>query len=128
MTRKMLHRLMAALVTFIISVTCVGFYRDYQLPRKRLLDRESRLRVSLFQIRYAIDLYAAQKGELPQSLDDLVTADCLRQVPFDPIHSRRGWRIVIGDDLSSTHFGQGITDIHSTATEVSSEGTPYSEW
>jgi general secretion pathway protein G len=119
---------MAALVTFIISVTCVGFYRDYQLSRKRLLDRELQLRDSLFQIRYAIDLYAAQKGELPQSLDDLVTADCLRRVPLDPIHSRRGWRIEIGDDLSSTRFGQGINDVHSTATELSSVGTPYSEW
>jgi general secretion pathway protein G len=128
MTRRMFHRLMAALVTFIISVTCVGFYRDYQLPRKQLLDRESQLRNSLFRIRFAIDRYAAQKGELPQSLDDLVTAECLRQVPIDPIRYRWGWRIEIGDDLSSTHFGQGINDVHSTATELSSEGTPYSEW
>ena len=32
------------------------------------------------------------------------------------------------DDPNSTTGEQGVTDIHSASTDVSSEGTPYSEW
>src|SRR6266705_3403105 len=90
--------------------------------------RETVLRDDLFKMRSLIDQYAADKGKLPQSLDDLVTAGYMRELPKDPITDNRDWVIATGDDPYSTQGGTGITDVHSASGDVSSEGTPYSEW
>src|SRR5216117_516599 len=47
--------------------------------------RETVLKDDLFKMRSVLDQYAADKGKLPQSLDDLVTAGYMREVPTDPI-------------------------------------------
>lgn len=90
--------------------------------------RETMLSYDLDTMRKLIDQYAADKGKLPQSLDDLVTAGYMREVPKDPITDNKDWNIVTGDDPYSTEGGTGITDIHSSSSEVSTAGTPYSEW
>lgn len=90
--------------------------------------RETVLKDDLFKMRSVIDQYAADKGKLPQSLDDLVSAGYLREIPKDPITDAKDWNIVTGDDPYSTEGGTGVTDVHSSASEVSTEGTPYTEW
>jgi general secretion pathway protein G len=90
--------------------------------------RETVLKDDLFKMRSLIDQYAADKGKLPQSLDDLITAGYMRDVPKDPITDNKDWNIVTGDDPYSTEGGTGVTDVHSSSSEVSTEGTPYSEW
>ena len=90
--------------------------------------RETVLKDDLFKMRSVIDQYAADKGKLPQSLDDLVTAGYLREIPKDPITDNKEWTIATGDDPYSTQGGTGMTDVHSSSSEVSTEGTPYSEW
>src|SRR5216684_9364137 len=90
--------------------------------------RETVLHDDLFKMRSLIDQYAADKGKLPQSLEDLVTAGYLRELPTDPITDKKDWVIATGDDPYSTQGGTGITDVHSASGDVSSEGTPYSEW
>jgi general secretion pathway protein G len=90
--------------------------------------RETVLKDDLFKIRSLIDQYAADKGKLPQSLDDLVAAGYLRDVPTDPITDQKDWNIVTGDDPYSTEGSSGVTDIHSSSGEVSTEGTAYAEW
>jgi general secretion pathway protein G len=75
-----------------------------------------------------IDQYAADKGKLPQSLDELVSSGYMREIPKDPITDQKDWAIATGDDPYSTEGGTGITDVHSGSGDVSSEGTPYSEW
>src|SRR5712691_5239552 len=90
--------------------------------------RETVLHDDLFRMRSLIDQYAADKGKLPQSLDDLVSAGYLREVPKDPITDKKDWNITTGDDPYSSEGGSGITDVHSASGDVSSEGTPYSEW
>ena len=90
--------------------------------------RETVLKDDLFKFRSIIDQYAADKGKLPQSLDDLVTAGYMRELPKDPITDNKDWNIVTGDDPYSTEGGTGVTDVHSSSSEVSTEGTPYSEW
>lgn len=89
--------------------------------------RETMLRYDLDTMRKLIDQYAADKGKLPQSLDDLVAAGYMREVPKDPITDNKDWNIVTGDDPYSTEGGTGITDVHSSSSEVSTSGTPYSE-
>jgi len=90
--------------------------------------RETVLRDDLFKMRSLIDQYAADKGKLPQSLDDLVTGQYMREIPVDPFTQQKDWTITTGEDPNSTSGEQGITDVHSAAADVSSEGTPYSEW
>lgn len=90
--------------------------------------RESVLRDDLHQMRKLIDQFAADKGRLPQSLDDLVTEGYMREVPVDPFTGQKDWAITTGEDPNSSEGEQGMTDIHSSSAEVSSEGTPYSEW
>src|SRR2546427_5234054 len=90
--------------------------------------RETVLRDDLFRMRSLIDQYAADKGKLPQSLDDLVSAGYLREVPNDPITDKKDWNTTTGDDPYSTEGGSGITDVHSAAGETATDGTPYSDW
>jgi general secretion pathway protein G len=73
-------------------------------------------------------LYGADKGKLPQSLDDLVTAGYIREIPVDPITGEHDWQIETGEDASSLTSESGITDVHSASTDTSTEGTSYSDW
>jgi len=90
--------------------------------------RETVLKDDLFRMRSLIDQYAADKGKLPQSLDDLVTAGYIREVPKDPITDNKHWKLDTGEDPYSTEGGSGVINVHSSSSDVSTEGTPYSEW
>lgn len=90
--------------------------------------RETVLRDDLYRMRSLIDQYSADKGKLPQSLDDLVSAGYMREIPTDPITEQKDWNIEVGEDPYSSEGGSGIRDIRSTSPEVSTEGTPYSQW
>ena len=88
--------------------------------------RETVLKDDLVNMRKLIDEYAADKGKLPQSVDDLVSAGYMRQKPKDPITDADDWNPQMGDDPYTGD--QGMIDVHSSSSEVSTEGTPYSEW
>src|ERR1051325_4531299 len=60
--------------------------------------RETVLKDDLFKFRSLIDQYAADKGKLPQSLDDLVSAGYMREIPKDPITDQKDWTATPGDD------------------------------
>lgn len=90
--------------------------------------RESVLKDDLFQMRKLLDQYAADKGKLPSSLDELVTEGYLREVPLDPITEARDWNAIIGSDPLSGDGGQGVTDVRSSSSELGTDGRPYSEW
>jgi len=51
--------------------------------------RESVLRSNLATLRSVISQYTLDKQKAPQSLDDLVTAGYLRQIPVDPMTRQR---------------------------------------
>jgi general secretion pathway protein G len=99
-----------------------------QFQKTILHTREAVLRDDLNQMRKLIDQFAADKGKLPQSLDDLVSEGYMREVPVDPFTGQKDWAITTGEDPNSSEGEQGMTDIHSSSGDVSSEGTPYSEW
>jgi general secretion pathway protein G len=90
--------------------------------------REATLRDTLFQTRKMIDQYAADKGRLPQTLDDLVTAGYLREVPIDPMTESRDWNVETGQDPLSADGGTGVTDVRSASSELASDGRPYNQW
>ncbi len=92
--------------------------------------RESVLRQDLFTLREQIDNYTLDKEKAPQSLDDLVTAGYLKQIPVDPFtNSRETWQTQSEDVYESVDQTEpGITDVHSGSSLVGSDGTPYSSW
>src|SRR5690349_19677739 len=90
--------------------------------------RETVLRDDLFRMRSLIDQYAADKGKLPQSLDELVTAGYMREKPTDPITGNTDWHEDQGEDVYSTEGGSGMIDVHSSSTETSTESTTYDTW
>ena len=119
------------LLELMIVISIIIILVSVALPQYQktiMHTRETILSYDLNTMRKLIDEYAADKGKLPQSLDDLVTAGYMRDVPKDPITDNKDWNIVTGDDPYSTEGGTGVTDVHSSSSEVSTAGTPYSEW
>ena len=91
--------------------------------------RETVLKDDLFRMRSLIDQYAADKGKLPQSLEDLQSAGYIHEIPVDPMTDARDWQLDIGSDPGSTGSEQGVTNVHSASSDLSSDGqTRYSEW
>jgi general secretion pathway protein G len=104
----------------LASISVVGYEKIQQKTKETLLKDD------LKSMRKLIDQYGADKEELPQSLDDLVTAGYIREVPLDPIYGQADWDVTIGDDPLSRDGKQGITDIHSKAAGVGSDGKSFS--
>ncbi len=92
--------------------------------------RESVLRQDLFTMRQVIDQYSLDKQKAPQSLEDLVSAGYIKQIPKDPFTGRNDtWETVQEDTtLDPSITEPGITDVHSGSNVVGSDGTAYSTW
>jgi hypothetical protein len=85
------------------------------------------MRDDLVQMRKLIDQYAADRGCLPRSLDDLVKAGYLREIPVDPVTERRDWIVVLGQDPKAPERVRADIDVPSPSPQTSSEGRPYSQ-
>ena len=119
------------LLELMIVISIIIILASIALPQyqKTIMHaRETVLRDDLFKMRSLLDQYAADKGKLPQSLDDLVTEHYLREVPKDPITDNKDWNVETGEDPYSTEGASGVTNVHSSSGDVSTEGSPYSEW
>jgi general secretion pathway protein G len=91
--------------------------------------RESVLRSNLSTLRNVISQYTLDKQKAPQSLDEIVTAGYLRQIPLDPMTRLPNWEVVQEDILLAVdQQDPGITDVHSASNGTASDGTAYSSW
>ena len=92
--------------------------------------KEAVLKQDLATMRNAIQQYTLDKEAGPQSLDDLVSAGYLREVPTDPITRQRDWHTDFDNVLLSTEqTAPGIDDVHSSSDASSPfENTPYNSW
>jgi len=92
--------------------------------------REAVLKEDLFTMRRAIDSYTMDKDKGPESLDDLVQAGYLKEIPVDPVtHSSSTWVTATSDVLESVDQSEpGINDVHSGSEQVGTNGQPYSSW
>jgi general secretion pathway protein G len=90
--------------------------------------RETILKEDLRTMRKMIDQYGADKEKLPQSLDDLVSAFYMREVPVDPITGQKDWVVDMGEDTLSRDAGQGVVDVHSAAARVGTDGVSYKDY
>ena len=120
--------LIVALLTFTLGSSLSIVPRAIRLRRLQELQiRETVLRSELLKMRKAIDQYSIEKNVSPRSLDQLVKAGYLNEIPVDPITEKRGWEEVILD-LRGRLDVVILEDVRSVSTGLSSEGTPYCEW
>lgn len=121
------------IVELMIVLTVIGILLSVAVPiyQKALVrSNETVLRSNLFTLRTMIDEYTYDKQKAPQTLQDLVDAGYLRQIPIDPMtKSSDTWKVIMEDALSSTSQSEpGIFDVRSGSDRRSLEGTNYSEW
>jgi len=110
------------IIIILLSVALPTYQRSVQQAR------ETVLKENLFQMRRQIDQYTADKGKLPQSLDDLITGKYLREKPIDPISEKSEWSEIMGEDSTSPDSEQGLTDVKSLAEGEDSEGKKYEDY
>lgn len=122
-----LLELMIVMMMLLILVSIAApMYRQQILH-----SREAVLRQNLFTLRTLISQYTLDKQKAPQSLEDLVSAGYLKQIPTDPISGSADWTVDQSEDTISSPDQQdegGIDDVHSSSTQVGTNGTAYSTW
>lgn len=110
----------------LVSIAVPNFTRSVQRSR------EAVLRQNLFTLRDLISQYTLDKQKAPQSLDDLVQAGYLKQIPKDPMTDQVDW--VVEQEQENTVMSPdeqdqgGIDDVHSASTAIGSDGTAYNTW
>lgn len=108
-------------VIIILAMIAIAHYSTTVQAAK-----EATLRADLHDMRRMIDQYAADKGKLPESLDALVQAGYLQELPVDPMTGQADWTTESGDNPSGQ--GSGITNVHSASSDTAADGTRYSDW
>ncbi len=94
-----------------------------------LRSREAVLRQNLFTLRSLIQQYTLDKQKAPQSLEDLISAGYLKQIPKDPTTGAADWTVDQDDSVDSPDQQEpGINDVHSASAGTASDGTAYSTW
>jgi general secretion pathway protein G len=122
------------LIELMIVISIMLLLLSIAVPMYRtsiIRAKEGVLHDDLFTLRSLIDQYTLDKQEAPQSLNDLVQAGYLRQLPTDPFTgSTETWQ----EDFESsqvmvpTQTTPGIVDVHSGSKQNSLQGEPYSTW
>lgn len=118
----------------MIVITIILMLLSIAVPNYRtsvIRSRESVLRDHLFTLRSLIDQYTLDKKKGPESLQDLVSAGYLREVPVDPITNSSSTWVTETDSeavFSADQTSAGIVNVHSGAPGPSLDGSMYSEW
>src|SRR5664279_4691862 len=121
------------LIELMVVISIIIILMSVAIPRYQasiLRARETVLRDDLYTLRSVIDQYTLDKQKAPQSLNDLVDAGYLKQLPKDPFTNARDTWVPMTDDsiMSPDQSQPGIIDVHSGSEQNSSEGTAYRTW
>ena len=120
------------LIEMMIVVSLILILVSIALPvynRSILHAKEAVLRQDLFTMRQVIAQYTLDKEKAPQSLDDLVQAGYMKQIPRDPFTGESNWTTDQEDSTMAVEQTEpGIVDVHSASNLTSQEGTAYSSW
>ena len=109
----------------ILAAISVPSYRKHQLKA-----RETVLNEDLYQMRRSLDAYYADKGQYPESLDDLINEHYLRGIPRDPFTlANDTWECVVPEPTDDGELAEGgCFDVKSGSDQIGTNGLPYNEW
>jgi general secretion pathway protein G len=112
-------------IIMILATIAAGNYQKSVVRAK-----ETTLRTDLKVMRDAIQHYTEDKEAAPSSLDDLVSARYIGQIPNDTMTGAKDWVTASENlDVSPEQSSSGITDVHSASDKISPfENDPYSSW
>ena len=113
-----------SLILILVSISVPAYNQSI------LRAKESVLMQNLFTLRSLISQYTLDKQKAPQSLEDLVQAGYIKQIPIDPFTGKNdSWTVDQEDySLSVDQQETGITDVHSGSAQISTSGGAYSSW
>jgi general secretion pathway protein G len=110
-----------AIIALLVSIVAPRYYRTVDKAR------DASLKTTLNVVRDAIDKYAADRDQYPESLDELVSRGYLRQVPEDPVTGQKDSWQMLPPAASSVMKGR-VADVRSGAAGQGLDGTPYNSW
>ena len=110
------------IIIILLSVAVPTYQRSVRHARETVLQE------NLWQMRRAIDRYAADKGKLPQSVSDLVSSKYLYEMPMDPIEDKAEWDEIMGEDPNSSDGEEGLVNVRSLAQGEDTSGKPFREY
>ena len=113
-----------AIIAVLTLIAVPSYTRNLQRAKEAVLKEDLRV------LRTAIDSYTVDKQQAPQSLDDLVQAGYIREIPADPITNQKDWVPDTSSTLNSidqTDSG-GISDVHPGAQRKALDGSSYNTW
>lgn len=111
-------------IMMILMAVAVPLYQHHVIEA-----REAVLRQNIHTIDQVIEQYRLDKGQSPQSLDDLVNAGYLHQLPVDPMTGKADWTPEQEDSETAVDPQQpGIARVHSASTATALNGEAYSSW
>jgi len=93
--------------------------------------KEENLRQNLNTLNRLIFQYTLDKQKFPQSLEDLVSAKYITEVPQDITGNTDSWQtesaegVILSLDQTDS---SGIIGVHSGSSQTGSDGKAYSEW
>jgi general secretion pathway protein G len=114
------------IVLFVIVILASIAIPQYQKTIQHA--RETVLKDNLYQMRKMLRQYSADKGKLPPSLEALVEAGYVNEIPIDPMTDLPEWDVEMGEDPNLTQGEQGVINVRSRSTEESLEGKAYNEF
>jgi general secretion pathway protein G len=112
------------LIELMIVISLIAILVAIAVPnynQSLLRAKESVLRQDLFQLRSLISQYTLDKQKAPQSLDDLVQAGYIKQIPNDPTTGKPDWTV---DQEENTIMDPS----QSSSTGMGTDGTAYNTW
>ena len=110
------------LVVVLFIVALLAALAIPSVSRSLVRAQETALEQNLMVMRRAIDDFRADRAEWPADLTALVEARYINAVPEDPVTDEPVWAVSNADGES------GITDVHSTSSEIGLNGVAYNQW
>jgi general secretion pathway protein G len=113
-----------ALILILVAISAPAYRMAIQRAR------EAVLRDDLHSMRSVIDEFTVDKQRPPESLQELVEAGYLHNIPSDPFTgSADTWQadieqVPVPPDQSAT----GVVDVHSGSDGKALDGTEYNTW
>jgi general secretion pathway protein G len=114
--------LIVMVIIAIMAAVAIPRYLEHLKRAKEVV-----LQQNLWTMRRAIDYYTTDKEKAPTSLQDLVSAGYLREIPKDPVCPECQWTEIPAQSDDPNSVG-GIGDVKSAAQGTDAVGKAYSEY